>query len=324
VPVGVSELRVVGLPLLPLTVSRAPQALPCGSGPRVSVDGRSLSTAVTASAADLYAGRLVRARVCGDRSVTLAAGTDEVDVAASAAFVPSSFVLTDGLPTEATVRDVGLDRADPVHRSLVPAGGSVVSVHENVNPGWTAEQAGQRLVPLVVDGWQQAWRLTGAGTVRMTYTPDRAYRMGLLGGLVGLSVLALACCLPARRWRGTSRPPLAGRTGSRVVLAGTGMLGAGLLAGWWALLLAAVVLVAIDVAQRRAPETVPWVVAAAVLPAAAAYALRPWGGQDGWAGVLAWPHYLVVVVVAALFVPAPSRGRRRRLFRRIPGRSTPR
>ena len=41
-------------------------------------------------------------------------------------------------------------------------------------------------------------------------------------------------------------------------------------------------------------------------PAALAYTLRPWAGPDGWAGLLAWPDYLVLVPCVALLLPAST------------------
>ncbi len=66
------------------------------------------------------------------------------------------------------------------------------------------------------------------------------------------------------------------------------------------------------------------VLAALVLPAAAAYAVRPWGGAQTWAGYLDWPHYLVVLVCGFLLGGAAGGRWRPRSFRRMKGISTTR
>ena len=64
-------------------------------------------------------------------------------------------------------------------------------------------------------------------------------------------------------------------------------------------------------------EPVPWLVGASVMVAVSAYFVRPWGDPTGWAGGFAWPHLMVVGVVAFCLVSAATRRPRR-----IPGSST--
>ena len=224
------------------------------------------------------------------------------------------------------------DLGDPVSRTLLPEGAAsgddaVVWVAENANPGWEASQE-HLLEPIVVDGWQQGWRLDdSSAAVRATYAPDELYRAGLGAGAATLGLLVLLVVVRPRR-RQAQHPPLEStrlRWPLAVVLAvGVG----GLVAGTTGALVAVGASVVATVAARWAPVVSPWVLASTLVPAVAAYAARPWGSEDGWAGALEWPHYLVVAVVACVIGASSSAGARpagsRRWAKRMAGRSTSR
>ena len=180
-------------------------------------------------------------------------------------------------------------------------------------------------MPVVLDGWQQGWQLHEVDEpVTVVFGPDRIYRWWLFGGLTILGVLALLVCWP-RRWTDTAGDPLDPRAIPNVALTGIAVVAGGLLAGWPGALLGAAGCALATFLTRRAPESAPWLLAGLVLPAAIAYALRPWGDAAGWAGGLAWPHYLVVLACAALFGRSVGESRsapRPRVRRRIPGFST--
>ncbi len=321
VPVGVSELRVTGLPYLPVALPRESVRSACGSGPSVSVNGEVVPSSVTASPADLYEGATVRAELCTDGALGLRGGENQVDVDASETFVPVSLVLrrtgvAAGALDEGTRSPAGLRRPSPVERLVSPAADArVVAVPENANPGWVASQDGRDLEPVVVDGWAQGWRVSeGGGVVRMEFRPDGAYRLGLLAGLVGLLALVLIAAVPGRRWSDGGRPA-APRPASVATLGPVAVLVGGLLAGWPGALVAAGGFAASLVLGRRLPAIAPWLLAATVLPATAAYAVRPWGSDAGWAGDLAWPGYLVVFAVTALLGSSATGGLPRFLSR---------
>ena len=64
-----------------------------------------------------------------------------------------------------------------------------------MNPGWRATLDGAPLEPVVLDGWQQGYRIPAgsAGDVVIEFAPDPWYRGALLGGLVlAVALLALA------------------------------------------------------------------------------------------------------------------------------------
>jgi arabinofuranan 3-O-arabinosyltransferase len=332
VGVGVSEVRLRGVPYFPAGLPSTPVRYPCGTGPDVLVDGQRRPTSVTALPADLVAMRPVTAQVCGKPTVSLDEGENAVDVAGSAAFAPASLVLRrpgEGglLVSHAGTSEAPLTDTSPEHRTVrVPAGDRLLGVRENVNPGWRAELSGRLLRPVTVDGWQQGFELPGrAGTVRESYAPDGTYRLGLGVGLVLLVVLAALGAVPGRRWPGSGLPPLHAREIRPGVMLGVGILGAGLLAGWSGVLVALPAAALALLLRRFVPEASWWVLGGACLVASLAYVLRPWGSPSGWAGNLVWPSYLVLVSVVGALVLSPEWSPRRpRGRRRIAGRSTSR
>ncbi|MEC9053419.1 MAG: hypothetical protein VX747_13220, partial [Actinomycetota bacterium] len=225
----------------------------------------------------------------------------------------------------------------------LPVGRAGVLVsRENANPGWSAEldgASGGSLGELTVDGWQQAWLVPTApgedGRVVATFGPDLPYRAGLAVGALTLLLLLLGTL--AATWRRGRRaqpvgPAALGTRRHGPFVAGlTATLVGGLLAGTVGAAIGAVLGLLVPVLLRRvpaAPEALPWLLAGPLLAVGAAYAVRPWGDADGWAGALAWPSYLALVPVLGALAMAADSSRRRasgwRPFRRSAGRSTSR
>jgi arabinofuranan 3-O-arabinosyltransferase len=329
VGVGISELRLRGGPELPAAVSSEPVSYACGTGPDVSVNGRTYRTSVTARAADLVAMAPSTAQLCGGPTLTLRRGESAVDVLSSPAFAPDALVLRRtgdiALSTLAAARGAPLIDDSPVHRRIhVAAGSRLLAVRENVNPGWRASMGDVGLRPVTVDGWQQGFELSGrVGAVTESFAPDHPYRLGLGIGLVLLVGLAALTLVSGRTVADRSPPALDAREiGPRVVLA-AGLIGAGLLAGWTGVVVAAATAALVLLLHERAPQAVRWAVGGASLVASLAYVLRPWGSPSGWAGHLDTPHYLVLAsVVGVLVLSAPPLPRRPRARSRIAGRST--
>jgi arabinofuranan 3-O-arabinosyltransferase len=325
VPVGIGEMRVLGLPLVPIVLPTQQVRFPCGSGPDVWVNRHIIRTSVTASPVELYGGATVPAKLCTAQDVSLDAGENQVDALGSDAFVPTALVLSrTGMTYVPPPHPVSIAWSDPARMTIdLDDPARLVTVRENRNLGWRAVQRGRVLEPVTVDGWQQGWRLSGSSAaLHVTFQPDRDYRWGLLGGLAAVLVLAVLCAVPRRRWAETPGGPLGSGVPPLPVVGGVVVLAGGSLAGWLGALVAGGSFVLASVLNRRAPEVGPWILGGAVLPAAVAYAFRPWGGSGGWAGGLDWPHYLVVVACAAVLAWPAGGGRRPRSFRRIPGRST--
>jgi arabinofuranan 3-O-arabinosyltransferase len=303
--VGVSELRLQGVGLLPLELSEVPVDIGCGFGPTLRVGGDLLASSVTASPRQLFDGDQVPARACGPGTVPLAHGDTRVVATPAPAFRPATVTLS--LPGAADVGSAlaATLRSDtPVSATvdLDPAGG-VVAVRQNVNPGWEAELPdGSSAAPLVVDGWQQAWQVPeGVGSLDLLYAPDRTYRLALGAGAVLLVLLALGTVLVRRR-----DPHPAPPVGTRVevwVVPAAGLLALGLVGGWWGLACAILAAAAAIAARTRAaPPVVAWAATAPLVAAGIVYWWRPLGSADGWGGALTAPQLLVALALGALVV----------------------
>jgi arabinofuranan 3-O-arabinosyltransferase len=257
--------------------------------------------------------------------VDLAAGENTVAATSSPAFTLGSIVLGEDGVDAASPSGAAISSREAARLVVDPGpDAEVLDVHQNVNPGWAATQAGATLAPVTIDGWQQGWVLDSDDPVVATFAPDLAYRAGLVVGAGGFGALLAVVLLTRRRWRGPDQPPLPSRRISLLVLALVFGVGIGLVAGWAGVVVAAVVAPLTMLVQRRWADVAPWALAAPCVVAGAAYAVRPWGDPDGWAGNDAWPHYLVLVSVAAALSSVSWRLPTRRAFRRRAGRSTSR
>ncbi|MBC2934431.1 alpha-(1-_3)-arabinofuranosyltransferase [Nocardioides sp. zg-1228] len=300
VPVGISELRLRGLPLVPFLLPDSDRTTACGTGPRVRINETTYDTRVTANPAALYDGATGRAELCGVDELELRAGANEVEVEAGGGFVVDSVVLGDAPAASAQGLSSTMDSPTRLLAGAPEAGRHLVT-GMNVNPGWTADAGSQPLESATYDGWRQGWRLdAGAGErVDAKFTPDTAYRAALLVGGVALLLLLLLLLRSDARRR--DLPPVAGRRGSSIVAAATALAAGGVLAGTPGLLVAAASAAAGALVHRRAPTTgSAWLVGVLLLPAAASYVVRPWGANAGWAGSWGWPHYLVLAAVCSV------------------------
>jgi arabinofuranan 3-O-arabinosyltransferase len=304
-PVGIGEIRLRGLGYRPLALSAAERAWRCGSGPTFAVDGVPERSRLVASPADLFAMRPIVAEPCrASRPVALRAGQNVVSARAGDLSVPSRLVLGSGggsLPAPAA----GLV-FDGTERTVRPVpGGGYLTVRENTNRGWVAEQDGRALSGTVVDGWQQGWVTDGSrDPVDVRFAPDRAYRIGLAVGAGTLLLLLLLALIPRRRWRGSDLAPVAAAHVPSPVVLGLGAAAAGLIAGWPGLGCFALAVAVGSVRAVRESEAFPWLASGLLVVASGAYFVRPWGSVGGWAGAWAWPHYLVVAAVSVAVVLA--------------------
>jgi arabinofuranan 3-O-arabinosyltransferase len=243
-PVEISGVAIPGVPALQTPSGQF--RLPCGLGPVIELNGRTLATRVTGTFAELLAGQPMSFTACPGASV--AAGANRVFEPASDQFDVQDVVLAvrggssasetarrgavlttgaagggalgpaPGPAAAAVVRSWG-----PARRvlSVTPAARSYLVVNENFNAGWQARAGRKPLRAVRIDGWKQAWLLPAgtAGTVILTYPPDTLYRQAIFGGLGTLGLVMLVALWPGQpawrpRWlRGPRR--VAGRWGTR-------------------------------------------------------------------------------------------------------------
>jgi arabinofuranan 3-O-arabinosyltransferase len=205
-PVQITDIEIPGVkPLGP------PPGLPlrtaCGTGPTflIAGTGQRVQTRLTGgTVADLAQGHPVPYESCG--KVPLFAGEQRLYAGAGDPFRIAGAVVR---PVDAlrapTVRDQPMEVNiwTPEHRSVSVSttGESYLVVNDNYNLGWRAEIGGEKLRPVRLDGWRQAWVLpkNTEGTVEMTYGPDQWYRGGLLFGFLLILSLGLLAAVPARR-----------------------------------------------------------------------------------------------------------------------------
>lgn len=210
-PVGLAEVRIPALADLPTETPRNTSrvALPCGQGPAVTIDGHSYATSITGTVADLLGLRPLPVKLCGPLS--LPAGKHWLTSPGSPgplAIIELGLTLPDqaapAAPTApATQRTMHVRTWAAEQRTVDvgPGPASYLEVHQAVNPGWSATLNGQRLTPVTLDGWQQAYLLPAGqgGQVTLSFEPAHGYHW-LLGiaaaAVVALIVLAL---VPASR-----------------------------------------------------------------------------------------------------------------------------
>jgi arabinofuranan 3-O-arabinosyltransferase len=202
----------------------------------------------------------------------------------------------------------------------------IAAVRENQNEGWEGSVPGPGTATRVtVDGWQQGWLLKGpVKRLDLSYAPDRLYRIAL--GVGGILLLLLAtAALVGRRRRHSTHPPSGSRLIHPLLVVPAGLLGLGVMAGWWALAVSGVAMVVAAVVRRWSdPDVVSWASGLLVAAASVFYWLHPLGSADGWAGTLNAPQLLVAAALGVLLsVDLVGRGMPR-FLRRIAGRSTSR
>ena len=321
-PVGASEVSFVGADtaraVLPDT---AVVRWPCGQGPVVLVDGRSIPTSGSATVDELRRGQPLLFAAC--QSVVQipagarvqAASTPEL-VVRSVAFLPTGVWAPAATP-------IGLRRPiwSATDRSVAvparPTAGMLV-IRENANPGWVATFDGTVLAPVEVDGWQQGWRLPAgrAGVVRLVFAPDTRYRLGLLLGLLCALVLVSFAMFARRRplASGDTLPDpvraaeLTVRRRVDVVVVAAAAVTLMLVAGWALAILAVLVGVAVMVPARGAKAILLATVAGGCFAAYAALVLHPWAAGGSYAGAWGWVQLCVAAALAALASFPPSSG----------------
>jgi arabinofuranan 3-O-arabinosyltransferase len=210
-PIGLSRIAIPALdaPVAPPLNTNAPVTFPCGQGPPIQIDGKSIPTALSGTLGDLVDLKPMRLVACPslDGEVSLTPGTHSF----AAANVYRPFEVTSvsihvaDAVTLATprARTASIQSWSAESRSLKVSAGpkTYLAVAQNYNAGWTATLGAQTLTPIRLDGWQQGYVLPAgsAGVVKMVMTPDGIFRLLLaLGAALLVALLALAL-LPGRR-----------------------------------------------------------------------------------------------------------------------------
>lgn len=208
-PVGMSKVSIPALSgLRPATLApNVPFKLPCGSGPAVTLDGRSLPTRVFGNVGRLVAFDPVHVRLCGSRArLPLAAGRHWLAASRQGAFTVTGLDLVSaGAAADATGRRVTVLTWNPEQREVrvAPGAASYLELHQNANPGWSATLRGKALTPVRLDGWQQGFIVPAGsgGVVTVTFQPVKFYHVWIILSAAG----ALGLLLAAVAWRRRGR-----------------------------------------------------------------------------------------------------------------------
>jgi arabinofuranan 3-O-arabinosyltransferase len=211
-PVGVQRVSVPGLDTsaVPVPNSQTAFHLPCGDGPPVTIDGKTVPTSISGTLGNLTDLQPIPFVACTNDfgGVALSAGSHTFAAQPTASlFSVTSAVLQSpqaslassvAAPRRATIEHWTAD-ARTLKVTAGPA--TYLTVAQNYDSGWSATLGTQKLKPVRVDGWQQGFMIPAgrAGTVTLTMSSDTVFRvLLLLGGLFLVLLLALAL-LPSRR-----------------------------------------------------------------------------------------------------------------------------
>lgn len=197
-PPGLKSLQVPAVDPTLATPVRASSVLhlPCGDGPMIKVNGTLLSSSVVGTLGALSSFAPVHYETCG--VARLAKGPNVIAFPQRSAFRMASMTAlpvtrTSSTPLARQARVISWGNSNrEVSLSRGPA--TFLQVSQNINTGWVATFHGQALKPITLEGWQQAWVVPAgaAGTVTMTFEPDRTFQMALLIGLLFLLLLGAA------------------------------------------------------------------------------------------------------------------------------------
>jgi arabinofuranan 3-O-arabinosyltransferase len=302
---------------------------PCGQGPALTVDGASVPTRLMGPRSALWGDGTLRWTACS--SVRLTAGDDhEVEVQGDGALRPDTVALVGAEATRTpTTTAIDARRVSPTRVTATLDSGPqrILALAGNHNDGWAATLDGSALRPIVVDGFRQGFVVPAgsSGALDVTFTPDRPYRWALLVGVVLALLLPVAALV---------RDPAPGRreavedTHSRGLgLVGTTVLGAALVLGPWAGLVAAAVAAALVLRRQRGRLGACWPALAAgscVVAATGLAALtepaRPTRPSVEVVAAVLLTVALVCAVVGPSVPPRAWRAARRRRGSATPGR----
>ena len=286
---------------------------PCGSGPVVTVNGEVVNTRVEVTRSGWLGLAPIHWQACD--AVTLSGADGTVSVHPWMGMAPARTLL---LRDAAVLQPVAAEEVSGAWHGpntatvSIPAKAEerVFSLLQNSSRGWRAALDGAELEHLTVDGHRQGFIVPAgeAGSVEVTFAPDRPFRLLLLAGL-GLALTLPAAALTARR-RTPAIPPArrASRDLPREVAVAAVLALAVLLAGPIGGL-AALVAVVIAV-QVRDPVRICLVPALVVLGGAAAAIIAPASTGPPWLeGVI---RVLLIMALTLSAVPSEPRGEARR------------
>jgi arabinofuranan 3-O-arabinosyltransferase len=199
------------------------------------------------------------------------------------------------------------------------SGPEVLSLPQNLNPGYQASLGGSVLPVQAVDSWQQGWVVPAgpAATVQLRFAPQRLFDVLLVVGAL-LVLVVVAAAIPWRRRTEPELPPL--------TAAGPGLVDAflatavlGFLAGW----VGVGALALTWVLYRRFVRLRDWWVYVAGVELLVATAALTWGPLKASSWALDWAQVWAALAVATVSVVLLAPGTPGRFsWRRAPAASS--
>jgi arabinofuranan 3-O-arabinosyltransferase len=321
-PPGLAEVAALDSDGRPIAVADAARnrgrdvTVDCEHGPVVAIAGRFVHTEVHTTVGALLDGVPVRAQPCDGEPIQLPAGQQELVISPGPQFVVDGAALAGPLAaqsTTATSTPVTTGAWGPARREVHVQDAKtsrVLVVPESINAGWVARTStGDRLRPLAVNGWQQAWVLPAgtSGTITLSFAPNSLYRVGLVGGLVLLPLLALLAWWPQRRRPDDS----AASPWTPGLWAAVPVLAAGAVIAGVAGVAVFVAALGLRWALRRSPRSCEratlWLSAGGLILSGATLSRHPWRSVDGYAGHSAGVQLLALISLAALAASTVTR-----------------
>ena len=318
-PPGITEIRINGASLTHDVYRNV--VVHCGHGPKLLIGNDVFDTTLTGHVGDLVRGASVPLQICGTPISHL---VGHVQVAAG----PTTSFRVDSVTLRRFGSHLQAATPVPVHRDGglpssvdLPArsGPEVLSLPQNLNPGYQASLSGPALPVQAVDSWQQGWVVPAgpAATVQLRFAPQRLFDALLVVGAL-LVLVVVAAAIPWRRRADPELPPLtAAGPGLVDVLLVAAVLG--LLAGWAGLGALALTWVLYRRFDRLRDS---WVYVAGVELLIAAAALT-WGPLKTSSWALDWAQVWAALAVATVSVVLLAPGTPGRFgWRRAPAASS--
>ncbi|MCX4663657.1 alpha-(1-_3)-arabinofuranosyltransferase domain-containing protein [Streptomyces uncialis] len=322
-PVGLTEITVPALEPDGYRTERPSDGrsftLECGEGPAVAIDGVLHATSAKGVVQDLVERRPVDVTLCQrdepDAELTLGTGTHTLEAGDEGPLAVTAATLTRGeaaAPATAT-RELKVDDWLGDRRQLTVGSGaeSYLTTYENVNEGWKATLDGKELTSVRLDGWQQGFRVPEGegGKVTLSYEPARTYEIGLVVGFAAL--LGLVGLVLWRRREENPHGPSAAVNGPGTLLGTVALtLVAVVIAGWFALLVPVLAVLALRRHTLLVPIAFVSMTAAGVVAATGA-GEAPAAGEGSF-GPLAQVLALIALFAALVTVGGGGGGHRRR------------
>jgi arabinofuranan 3-O-arabinosyltransferase len=321
-PPGLAEIAALDSAGAPIAAADATRnrgrdiTVDCDHGPIIAIAGRFVHTEVHTTVGTLLDGAPVSAQPCDGEPIQLPAGQQELVVSPGPQFVVDGAQLAGPLAahsTTAAATPVTTGAWGPARREVrVPDATTarVLVVPESINAGWVAHTStGDRLKPLAVNGWQQAWVIPPgtSGIITLSFAPNSLYRVGLAGGLALLPLLALMAWWPPRR-RPTDPAACPWTPG---LWAAIPMLAAGAVIAGGAGVAVFAAALGLRWVQRMSPQrrnsATLWLTASGLTLAGATLSRHPWRSVDGYAGHSAGVQLLALISLAALAASTVTR-----------------